>query len=324
MFSGITNPYMKIIMTRTNPTLTLLSAFIFLLVSCTKDDIELNKVPVADAGESKTITLPAESATLTGTGTDSDGEIVAYLWSQVSGPGSTTIVNPGSPSTLIEGFMEGSYVFQLMVTDEDGATGVDTTRVTVVPPLIKTLTLQPSNNSLEFGVAVFNGTNQTGTGGLDIPLAAWTNGGLPVTIREVIKFDLSSIPANATIQSANLYLYSYPAPTLNGNFIDANFGTNNSMLVQQIVSNWTPANIGWFTQPATTTANQINIPTTTQSTLDLDLNVKNIVSAMVSANANYGLLLKLQNEVAYTSRIFVSSYNTTYPAKRPKLVVVYQ
>ena len=72
-------------MTKTIPALTILSAFIFLLVSCTKDDIELNKVPVADAGESKTITLPEESATLAGTGTDSDGEIVAYLWSQVSG-----------------------------------------------------------------------------------------------------------------------------------------------------------------------------------------------------------------------------------------------
>ena len=236
----------------------------------------------------------------------------------------TTIINPGSPSTLIEGFVEGSYVFQLMVTDEDGATGVDTTRVTVNAPLIKTLNLQPSNNSLEVEVVVYNGASQAGSGAADIPLAAWTNGGLPLTIREVIKFDLSSIPANATIQSANLYLYSYPTPTLNGNFIDANFGTNNSILVQQIVANWSPSSIGWFNQPATTTANQVNVPTTTQSTLDLNLDVKNMVSSMVSANANYGFALKLQNETIYTSRIFVSSYNTTYPAKRPKLVVVYQ
>ena len=177
---------------------------------------------------------------------------------------------------------------------------------------------------MEVEVVVYNGTSQTGSGAPDIPLAAWTNGGLPLTIREVIKFDLSSIPANATIQSANLYLYSYPTPTLNGNFIDANFGTNNSMLVQQIVSNWSPSSIGWFNQPATTTANQVNVVTTTQSTLDLDLNVTNIVSSMVSANANYGFALKLQNEAIYTIRQFVSSYNTTYPAKHPKLVVVYQ
>ncbi len=311
-------------MTRINPALSILSAFLFLLIGCTKDDIKLNVVPVADAGASKTITLPTNSETLTGTGTDNDGEVVAYLWSQVSGPTSTTIVNPGSPSTLIKDFVEGNYVFQLMVTDEDGATGVDTTRVIVNPALIKTLTLQPSNNPLEFEVANFNGTNQTYSGAADIPVAAWTIGGDPITIREVIEFDLSSIPANATIQSANLYLYSYPAPTLNGNFINANFGTNNTMLVQQIVSNWSPSSIGWFNQPASTTNNQVIVPTTTQSTLDLDLNVKNMVSSMVAGNANYGFLLKLQSEVFYTSRQFVSSYNTTYPAKHPKLVIVYQ
>ena len=311
-------------MTRINPALSILSAFLFLLFGCTKDDIKLNVVPVAEAGASKTITLPTNSETLTGTGTDSDGEIVAYLWSQVSGPAVTTIVNPGSPSTLIEGFVKGDYVFQLMVTDEDGATGVDTTRVIVNPALINTLTLQPSNNPLEFEMANFNGANQTYSGAADIPVSAWTIGGDPITIREVIEFDLSSIPANATIQSANMYLFSYPAPTLNGNFINANFGTNNTMLVQQIVSNWSPSSIGWFNQPASTTNNQVIVPTTTQSNLDLDLNVKNMVSSMVASNANYGFLLKLQSEVYYTSRQFVSSYNTTYPTKHPKLVVVYQ
>jgi len=311
-------------MTRTIPTLTLLSVFIFLLAGCTKDDIELNKVPVAEAGDAKIITLPTELTTLTGTGADSDGEVVAYLWSQVSGPSPTTIVNPGSPSTLIDGFVEGSYVFQLMVTDEDGATGVDTTRVTVNAPLIKTLNLQPANNPLEIELVNDNGNGFGYSGAPDIPISAWTKGGLPLTVREVLKFDLSSIPANATIQSANLYLYSYPTPTLNGNFIDANFGTANTMLVQQVAANWSPASISWFNQPAVTTANQLVVPATTQSQLDLNLNVTNIVSSMVSGNANFGFALKLQSEVTYNSRIFVSSYNTTYPAKHPKLVVVYQ
>jgi len=311
--------------TRTSRTLPLLSVFLFLLISCTKDDdIQLNKVPVADAGASKIITLPTDSETLTGTGTDSDGEIVAYLWSQVSGPAATTIVNPGSPSTLIKSFVEGKYVFQLMVTDNQGATGVDTTTIVVSPAPIKTLTLQPSNNPLEFEVANYNGQDQSYTGAPDIPVETWTNGGLPLTIREVIKFDLSSIPSNSTIVSANLYLYSYPTPTPNGNFINANYGTNNTLLVQQVTSDWSAATIGWFNQPAYSTTNQVIVSSTTQSTLDLDLNVSNMVSSMVTGNANYGFLLKLQNEVTYTSRIFVSSYNTTHPTKHPKLVVVYK
>ena len=307
------------------PLLFALSAFSMMMVSCQKDDdIPENKVPTADAGQSKTITLPTNNVTLTGTGSDADGKVVAYLWSQVSGPAATTIVNPGSASTLIKGFVQGTYLFQLMVTDDKGATGVDTTSVIVNPAQQQTLTLQPSNNPNEFQYVNHNGVDVSGYGAPDIPVEAWTNGGTPYTIREAIKFDLSAIPVTSTIISANLYLYSYPTPTLNGNFVDANFGTNNTMLVQQIVTNWSTSTTNWFNQPVTSTSNQIVVPSTTQSTLDLNLDVTNMVSSMVNGNSNYGFFLKIQNEVTYNCRIFVSSYNTTYPAKRPKLVVVYQ
>lgn len=307
------------------PLLFALTAFSMLAISCQKDDdIPQNKVPTADAGPSKAITLPINNVTLTGTGSDADGKIVAYLWSQVSGPAATTIVNPGSASTLIKGFVQGSYVFQLMVTDDKGATGVDTATVVVNQAQQQTLTLQPANNPNEFEYLNHNGVDKSAVGAPDIPVEAWTNGGTPWTAREAIKFDLSSIPVNSTIVSANLYLYSYPNPTLNGNFVDANFGTNNTMLVQQIVTNWSPSTTNWFNQPVASTTNQIVVPTTTQSNLDLNLDVTNMVASMVNGNSNYGFFLKLQNEVTYNSRIFVSSYNTTYPSKRPKLVVVYQ
>jgi hypothetical protein len=58
------------------------------LVSGSK--IEGNKIPVANAVHNKIITLP-DSAVVTGTGTDVDGKVVAYLWSQVSGPARSTI-----------------------------------------------------------------------------------------------------------------------------------------------------------------------------------------------------------------------------------------
>ena len=308
----------------TKPTL-LLIALSIIIVSCQKDDdVPENKVPVADAGASKTITLPVNSVTLTGTGTDADGQVVAYLWSQVSGPGSTTIVNPGSPSTQIKGFVQGTYVFQLMVTDNKGATGVDTASVIVNPAVQQTLTLQPANNANEMIIANYNGADQSGGSRPDLPIEAWTVNSLPLTIRGAVKFDLSSIPSNATIISANLYLYSYPPPSLNGNFVDANYGTNNTLIVQQILTNWSVATTNWFNQPVTSSTNQIVVPSTTQSLLDLNLDVTSMVSSMVAGNANYGFFLKVQNEVIYTSRIFVASYNTIYAAKRPKLVVVYQ
>jgi hypothetical protein len=140
----------------------------------------------------------------------------------------------------------------------------------------------------------------------------------------LFKFDLSAISSSATIVSANLYLYSYPSPTLNGNFTDANFGANNSMFLQQVTSNWSPGTLTWSNQPSASTTNQVSVPTTTQSQLDLNLDVTAMVSSMVSGNANYGFLMKLQSEQTYTSRIFVSSHNTTYTTKFPKLVVVYR
>src|SRR5688500_11357504 len=91
-------------------------AFVFILYSCTKDVAE-NKVPVADAGPSKNVILPFESEPLNGSGADSDGNVVSYLWSQVKGPYETTIITPGSASTAVKGLGEGTYVFQLMVTD---------------------------------------------------------------------------------------------------------------------------------------------------------------------------------------------------------------
>lgn len=295
------------------------------LAGCKKENN--NKVPKANAGPAQTITLPTNSVTLTGTGSDDDGDVVAYLWSQVSGPSASTIVNPGSPSTAVNGLQQGTYVFQLMVTDDMGATGVDTTSVVVNAAQIKTLTLQPANNPGEFLLVVQNGVDQSnGQARPDIPVAAWTISSQPVVFRGLLRFDLSAIPANSTIISANLYLYTHPAPVPNGNFVDANFGPTNAMLVQQITSNWTPATTNWFNQPTYTTTNQVLVPHTTLSQLDLNLDVKNMVASMVNGNANYGFALRLQTESAYNSRILMSSKNSNaaFAPKHPKLVVVYQ
>jgi hypothetical protein len=120
-----------------------------------------------------------------------------------------------------------------------------------------------------------------------------------------------------------MYLYSDPKPNT-GNQVDANFGTANGLYLQQVTSSWAINTVGWFNQPSVSTGNQVVIPHTSQSKLDVMLDVTAHVASMVNNNANYGWLLKLQNEVTYNSRIFVSSRNTTYPDKRPKLVVVYE
>jgi hypothetical protein len=105
--------------------------------------------------------------------------------------------------------------------------------------------------------------------------------------------------------------------------VDANYG-DNSFIIQQVSDNWSTLGLSWSNQPAVLTSNQIIVPTTNQPRLDLDVDVTAQVTSMINNNANYGFLLKLQNEVHYASRIFVGSHNPTYPDKHPKLIVEYE
>ena len=93
-----------------------------------------NQPPVANAGGNQTITLPTNSVTLNGSGsTDPDGTIASYTWSKVSGPGSGTITSPTSVSTTVTSLAQGTYIFKLTVTDNQGATGSANDTITVNP-----------------------------------------------------------------------------------------------------------------------------------------------------------------------------------------------
>ncbi|MEO6228745.1 MAG: T9SS type A sorting domain-containing protein [Ferruginibacter sp.] len=90
-----------------------------------------NKQPVANAGVNQVITLPVNSTTLTGSGTDADGTITGYKWTKVSGPVSGNIVSPNNASTIINNLAQGIYQYAVTVTDNSGATATDTIQITV-------------------------------------------------------------------------------------------------------------------------------------------------------------------------------------------------
>ena len=95
-----------------------------------------NVAPTANAGSPQTITLPTSSVNLTGSGTDSDGSIVSYLWTQTGGPSGPTISSAGSAATPVTGFTTaGTYVFTLKVTDDRGGTNTSSVTITVNAPL---------------------------------------------------------------------------------------------------------------------------------------------------------------------------------------------
>jgi hypothetical protein len=90
-----------------------------------------NIPPVADAGPEKTITLPVNTTTLDGSGTDQDGTISSYLWTKVDGPLGGVISSASTASTGITLLQAGVYTYQLTVTDNSGATGSSSVQVKV-------------------------------------------------------------------------------------------------------------------------------------------------------------------------------------------------
>jgi ribosomal protein L14 len=122
-----------------------------------------NKSPVVSAGNDITIVLPTDTTKLTGTATDADGSIVSYAWSYVSGPSGSVIVDTASTSTTVSGLVAGTYIFQLAVTDNSGATSTSSVTVTVNPAPVVNIPPTVSAGS-DFSVTLpINSAALTGT-----------------------------------------------------------------------------------------------------------------------------------------------------------------
>jgi len=103
----------------------------------------VNLRPAANAGDDRRVQVN-QSVTLTGSGTDSDGTIVGFEWWE----GATVLST--SPSVTYTPVSVGTYTLELIVTDDDGATGSDT--VDVIASDAPTVNQVPTATSLSIGV----------------------------------------------------------------------------------------------------------------------------------------------------------------------------
>jgi hypothetical protein len=91
-----------------------------------------NLPPVACAGQDQTITLPVNSVMLDGScTTDPNNNITSYLWTKISGPSSFSMANANLVQTQVTNLVEGTFQFQLKVTDAGGLFSMDTVQITV-------------------------------------------------------------------------------------------------------------------------------------------------------------------------------------------------
>jgi len=101
----------------------------------------------------------------------------------------------------------------------------------------------------------------------DFAAMAWTNGGVPVLVRSLMKFDLSEIPEGATIIKAELSLYGYTSPWNDGH--STRDGSNDCSLFE-ISEDWDPSTVSWNKQPSINNDKYLHLPATVSENQDFE------------------------------------------------------
>jgi dienelactone hydrolase len=144
-------------------------------VSVTVNNAAAKVPPVADAGANKYLTLPTNSITLFGKGTDSDGTVVSYAWRKTKG-GSATLTNATSATVLITDLAPGAYYFRLTVTDNNGLTDYDDMLISITDPAVTTTSSSPQPAYVMSTVSISDETGDEVSSGLgDITTAQMEN-----------------------------------------------------------------------------------------------------------------------------------------------------
>lgn len=158
-----------------------------------------NVAPTANAGPDDSITLPDTDVSVSGImSNDTDGFINGWLWTEVSRPGgapAALIVNDNLSSTEIQNLTTvGNYVFNLRVTDDDGAIGNDTVTITVAP---SPNTPPTANAGMDRDITPpVDFTNTMGA-------SAWDAEGLASTIWTIVSNPPASAPAITDASTMN-------------------------------------------------------------------------------------------------------------------------
>lgn len=133
--------------------------------------------------------------------------------------------------------------------------------------------------------------------------------------RFVIKFDLSSIPSNATITSANLILAGA-----------VSYGQTRTIAAHAVTQSWQENTVNWDNtgtayQTTASATHSLSHPTSTTGTWDLTADVQAFING---TSTNNGWLFKDNNEDASEAFWRFTTKEGSTESHRPKLVVEYE
>ena len=93
-----------------------------------------NALPTVGAGLDVNIQPPTTTASITAIAADPDGSITQYNWSQTSGPASLSLSGTTNATLNVSNItIQGTYGFEITVTDNDGATASDQVNIVLDP-----------------------------------------------------------------------------------------------------------------------------------------------------------------------------------------------
>jgi|CXWL01.1.fsa_nt_gi fibronectin type 3 domain-containing protein len=243
-----------------------------------------NVIPVANAGAAQTVP-EASTVTLSGSGTDTDGTIATYAWTQTAGPvvtlagvntATTTFIAPAAATNTL-------LTFQLIVTDNLGATGTSSTNVTVthVNVQLATPTVLTATPNTTAGTPVVlswkdNANNETAylievsTGGAFSTVTSLTSAAAQTTATA------RTVTYNATATLGSVYTYRVTAIQVVGG------ATNTSLPITVVADLTAPAAP---TAPSSLTA---TLTSATQVRLSWIDNASTETAYVVEASTNGG------------------------------------
>jgi len=129
--------------------------------------------------------------------------------------------------------------------------------------------------------------------------------------RSLIRFDLSSVPVGAAVQTAGLRLY----------LTDGNYGTDVLRVgVVQILEEWTETGVYWDDRPSTAWPDFEDSLLVGESAGTYYWNLDSLVQEWVGGTANYGIMLYGKEDSAYDAWRAFASRESGNP---PQLLVEY-
>ena len=134
-----------------------------------------------------------------------------------------------------------------------------------------------------------------------LAVASWAEDprtGKQQLMRDLLFVNLDSIPADAVVLSASLYLFANPHDYI-GNVGNPMYGNNNEAVLEMLKSSWDTATAAWEGQPSTGKAAPLQIKKTSANVRNDTVDMTAYVRAWVKdPRQNFGMVFRLAQEKA--------------------------